>query len=153
VRELDDEEPAVDPDRFITAGAARRPGGWAYPPQLWNPREARMLSAETRGVIDEAIAELPPVQREVITLRDLLGMEADEACRVIGLTAGNQRVLLHVPAAACAVRWTPISHRSRCNVEPRGETATGRCTTTLPATPGDFHGARVSLPHLQRDLP
>ena len=90
-----DDEPAVDPDRFVPVGAPRRPGGWAAPPQPWNAPEERMLAAETRRVIDEAIAELPPAQREVIMLRDVLGMEADEACRVMSLTAGNQRVLLH----------------------------------------------------------
>ena len=94
-REVEDDEPAVDPDRFVPVGAPRRPGGWAAPPQPWNAPEERMLAAETRRVIDEAIAELPPAQREVIMLRDVLGMEADEACRVMSLTAGNQRVLLH----------------------------------------------------------
>jgi RNA polymerase sigma-70 factor, ECF subfamily len=92
---LDRDEPTVDPDRFIPADAPRWPGGWATPPQPWNAPEARMLAAETRRVIDEAIAELPPVQREVITLRDVLGMESGEACRVMSLTPGNQRVLLH----------------------------------------------------------
>ena len=94
-RELEDDAPAVDPDRFICAGASRWPGGWAAPPQPWNAPEDRMLGAETRRVIDEAIAELPQVQRGVITLRDVLGMEADEACRVMSLTPGNQRILLH----------------------------------------------------------
>jgi RNA polymerase sigma-70 factor (ECF subfamily) len=54
-----------------------------------------MLAAETRAVIDAAIAGLPPVQREVITLRDVVGMDADEVCRLMSLTDGNQRVLLH----------------------------------------------------------
>jgi RNA polymerase sigma-70 factor (ECF subfamily) len=54
-----------------------------------------MLAAETRAVLEAAIAALPPVQREVITLRDVVGMDAEEVCRTMSLTDGNQRVLLH----------------------------------------------------------
>jgi len=94
-REVDDSEPAVDADRFLPADAPRWAGHWAIAPQPWNAPEARMLASETRRVIDEAIAALPRVQREVITLRDVVGMDADEVCRMMELTDGNQRVLLH----------------------------------------------------------
>lgn len=46
-------------------------------------------------MLEEAIAELPPVQREVITLRDVEGWSAEEVCNVLDLTEVNQRVLLH----------------------------------------------------------
>jgi len=94
-RELDDDEPAVDPDRFLPADSPRWPGHWAVAPQPWNAPEEHMLASETRRVVEEAIAGLPPVQREVITRRDVVGMAADEVCRAMGLTHGNQRVLLH----------------------------------------------------------
>ena len=94
-RELDDDAPVVDADRFLPADAPRWAGHWAVAPQPWNAPEARMLAAETRAVIDAAIAGLPPVQREVITLRDVVGMDAEEVCRLMSLTDGNQRVLLH----------------------------------------------------------
>lgn len=42
-----------------------------------------------------AVADLPPAQREVFTLRDIEGLTAEEACAVLGVTANNQRVLLH----------------------------------------------------------
>jgi RNA polymerase sigma-70 factor (ECF subfamily) len=42
-----------------------------------------------------AIRELPPRQREVITLRDLQGWEAGEVCNALDLSETNQRVLLH----------------------------------------------------------
>ena len=38
---------------------------------------------------------LPPAQRAVITLRDVDGLSSEETCDVLGLTEGNQRVLLH----------------------------------------------------------
>ena len=85
-----DGEPSVDPDRFLVDGA------WATPPVRWDGvPETQLLSAETRGVIDRAIAELPPGQRAVITLGDVEGWPAAEIRNVLGLTETNQRVLLH----------------------------------------------------------
>jgi RNA polymerase sigma-70 factor (ECF subfamily) len=94
-REVGAHEPAVDADQFLAADAPRWADHWAVAPQPWNAPEERMLAAETRRVVEEAIAGLSPVQREVITLRDVVGMEAEEVCRTIGLSDGNQRVLLH----------------------------------------------------------
>ena len=43
----------------------------------------------------EAIDRLPAGQRAVIILRDIEGCEAEEACTLLGISAENQRVLLH----------------------------------------------------------
>ena len=43
----------------------------------------------------EAIERLPAGQRAVIILRDMEGCEAEEACTLLGISAENQRVLLH----------------------------------------------------------
>jgi RNA polymerase sigma-70 factor (ECF subfamily) len=94
-RELEDDEPVFGPDHFRPEDAPRWAGHWAIAPQPWNAPEARLLAAETRAVIDAAIAALPPVQREVITLRDVVGVGAEEVCRVMEISDGNQRVLLH----------------------------------------------------------
>src|SRR5688572_29375028 len=83
-------ESSVDPSRFAPAG------NWSAPPQSWEGLpEDRLLSAETRSVVDDAIARLPAMQRAVITLRDIQGLSAQEAGDVLGLTEVNQRVLLH----------------------------------------------------------
>jgi RNA polymerase sigma-70 factor (ECF subfamily) len=95
--ESDEAEPAVDPDRF-RGPDDQYPGGWlaTAAPQSWaGVPEERMLSAETRGVIAQAIAALPPAQRAVITLRDVEGWAPEEVCDHLGVTDGNQRVLLH----------------------------------------------------------
>ena len=54
-----------------------------------------MLGSETRTLIEHEIQSLPPAQRQVIELRDVEGMDSDEVCQLLGLSAGNQRVLLH----------------------------------------------------------
>jgi RNA polymerase sigma-70 factor (ECF subfamily) len=53
------------------------------------------VARETLAHIREAIATLPPSQREVITLRDIEGWTSEEVCNFLGVTETNQRVLLH----------------------------------------------------------
>jgi RNA polymerase sigma-70 factor (ECF subfamily) len=90
------EEPAVPEERFRPADASPGPGGWVDPPRPWeNAPEQRLLASEARRTILDLIAELPTGQRGVITLRDVEGLSAEEACTVLELTDANQRVLLH----------------------------------------------------------
>jgi RNA polymerase sigma-70 factor (ECF subfamily) len=72
-------------------------GRWAVPPRRWEEEspERLLARAEARAAVEAAVAELPPGQRAVITLRDVEGLESDEICRVLGITPVNQRVLLH----------------------------------------------------------
>jgi RNA polymerase sigma-70 factor (ECF subfamily) len=91
----DDGEPSVDPDRFLPAGH-QWAGHWSSFPQDWaDLPEDRILSAETRAVVDRAIAALPPTQREVITLRDVEGWTSEDVRNALDLSETNQRVLLH----------------------------------------------------------
>jgi RNA polymerase sigma-70 factor, ECF subfamily len=89
----DDGEPAVDPSRFAEEG--RWVGHWTDPPAPWARPDEQLLSAETRALIAREIDALPPAQRQVITLRDMQEMDADETCEILGVTEANQRVLLH----------------------------------------------------------
>jgi len=89
-------EPSVPADRFLPPDHPRWPGHWASAPGDWElGPEARLLSGETRDVIEAAISTLRPGQREVITLRDIEGLEAPEVCSLLSISDGNQRVLLH----------------------------------------------------------
>lgn len=81
--------PAVDPDRFGEEGM------WSTPPRPWDVPEARLLSKETREVVARAIEGLPPMQRAVISLRDVEGWSSEEVRNVLELSETNQRVLLH----------------------------------------------------------
>ena len=92
--ELD--EPAVEPERFLPADHDQWPGHWVAPVRSWAEEpEARLLSNETRACIMAAIETLPPGQRAVIQLRDVDGFPAEEVCGLLGISEGNQRVLLH----------------------------------------------------------
>jgi RNA polymerase sigma-70 factor (ECF subfamily) len=88
-------EPPVSAERFQGPGE-RHPGHWAAPPTPWDEEpEERLLSRETLAAVAEAVAQLPPAQREVITLRDLDGWTSAEVCNALSLSETNQRVLLH----------------------------------------------------------
>lgn len=91
------EEPAplVEPERFSRAGEPY-PGGWKAFPTDWRTLpESRLLSRETLDLVAGAIASLPESQQLVMTLRDVVGCGAAEVCEALGISAGNERVLLH----------------------------------------------------------
>lgn len=88
------DEPAVDPARF-QGPWDERPGSWASPPARWDDPQRRLDDDQTRAVLLGTIASLAPRQREVITLRDVLGWSETEVCTVLEVSEGNERVLLH----------------------------------------------------------
>jgi RNA polymerase sigma-70 factor (ECF subfamily) len=89
-----DDGPAVDPHRFRRLDPRTR-GQWKRPPHPWGDPEQRALDAETLETIQRAVDRLPPDQREVLTMRDLLGWSASEVCDALEVSDTNQRVLLH----------------------------------------------------------
>jgi RNA polymerase sigma-70 factor (ECF subfamily) len=81
---------AVDPSRFNAEGQ------WADPVDQWIEESERRLDAATWSpILKAALEDLPPRQRQVVLLRDVEGLSHDEACSVLGISVGNQRVLLH----------------------------------------------------------
>jgi RNA polymerase sigma-70 factor, ECF subfamily len=95
VSEGGDDGEALEPDRFLPADHPRYPGHWALGPTPWPLPEEGLLEGEKRAVIATAINALPASQREVIALRDVEGWSSEEVCEALGLSPGNQRVLLH----------------------------------------------------------
>jgi RNA polymerase sigma-70 factor (ECF subfamily) len=41
------------------------------------------------------VEEVPLAQRQVVTLRDVEGLPSGDVCSILGISEGNQRVLLH----------------------------------------------------------
>jgi RNA polymerase sigma-70 factor (ECF subfamily) len=93
--EVEGGEPSVEPDRFRGPDDPY-PGHWnSYPTDWRTLPEQRLLSKETLEVVSRAIEALPDAQRLVITMRDVTGCSAEEVCEALGVSEGNQRVLLH----------------------------------------------------------
>ncbi len=89
------DEPAFDPSMFNSSGEAWA-GHWSTLPFDWRGLpEERTTGRETLRAIGTAIDTLPPMQAEVIRLRDVLGWTSDEVRNALDLTETNQRVLLH----------------------------------------------------------
>lgn len=57
------------------------------------PAEA-LLREETRRLLRESIAALPENYREILTLRDVNGLNNAETAEILGLTLGNAKVRL-----------------------------------------------------------
>jgi RNA polymerase sigma-70 factor (ECF subfamily) len=88
--------PTFDPSVFLAADDARSPNHWSSIPSDWTGiPEDRLLGAETLRVVRETLDTLPPMQAEVLRLRDVLGWTSEEVRNALDLTETNQRVLLH----------------------------------------------------------
>jgi RNA polymerase sigma-70 factor, ECF subfamily len=79
---------------------------WFSLAQRDNTPESAVLSREILLQLDRAISVLPPRQRQVVTMREISGMSAEEVCAALGISAANQRVLLHRARAALRVALT-----------------------------------------------
>lgn len=98
-----DDGPAVEPSAFSADGR------WtSAPPRLESDPQTSLLSAELREHLLRAVDELAPGQRAVITLRDLVGLPADEVCELLELSDVNQRVLLHRARARVRAALVPL---------------------------------------------
>lgn len=91
----DDAGSGFGPECFEGPGG-EYPGHWSTPRTPWSEDPvAATLAGETRELVARAVAELPESQRTVITLRDVEGWTGPEVAATLGISEGNQRVLLH----------------------------------------------------------
>jgi RNA polymerase sigma-70 factor, ECF subfamily len=92
----DTREAAVDSDRFFPAQHPRWGGMWTTLVDGWEhvPHDV-LASTEARDKITEAVRALPANYATVFTLRDIEGWDGSEVCALLGISAENQRVLLH----------------------------------------------------------
>ena len=77
-------------DRFDGSGA------WVTPPVPWSDQvEDRLVADRLARRVREILPSLPDGQRQVLVLRDIEGVAPGDVCELLGVTDGNQRVLLH----------------------------------------------------------
>jgi RNA polymerase sigma-70 factor (ECF subfamily) len=86
---------SVDSSRFLPADDPEWPGHWAAPPPSLGSFAEALLDPELAAVLESSIADLPELERLVVTLRDAEGWSAEDVCELLGLSEGHQRVLLH----------------------------------------------------------
>lgn len=92
---VDDFEGLGEP--MVSSGKFNDKGHWTSPPSIWHGDSPESLLAGTQlqSVIDKALNELQPIQRSVVTLRDIQGLDMDSICKILDVSESNARVLLH----------------------------------------------------------
>lgn len=91
---LDGSQPG---ERAVPASDFRSDGHWAETPLLWDELDperiigGRQLWQHVLAVLET----LPAGQKTVLVMRDMEGQSAEDACELLGISAENQRVMLH----------------------------------------------------------
>lgn len=102
-RRSDDAEIAAFTGSTVEASRFRPPGQrWAghwksgeQPSPFPDTPEGSVLGRELADVARAALDTLPERQRQVVTMRDMLGFDSAEVCELLDISVANQRVLLH----------------------------------------------------------
>ena len=70
-------------------------GRWRAPPAAWSDPELALSCSRFRRAFDAQLTKLPALQSRAFVMRELMGQEPDEICRMLGITHSNLWVLLH----------------------------------------------------------
>jgi RNA polymerase sigma-70 factor (ECF subfamily) len=73
----------------VAWGALGEAAGWGQDP------EAQAAAVEQRACVRQALQRLSESDREVIMMRDLLGLSGEEAARALGLSVAAEKSRLH----------------------------------------------------------
>jgi RNA polymerase sigma-70 factor, ECF subfamily len=77
-------------------GRFSKDGWWVTPPAHWADEAIERITApDLAARARRLIEDLPTGQRQVVTLHDVEGLSSAEVCDILGISEGNQRVLLH----------------------------------------------------------
>ena len=87
---LDDEADLEDFDGLFKAS-----GAWATPPADWGDPEAALDQRQFFEVMELCLEKLPPKTARVFVMREVMGLESDEICKELGITANNLWVILY----------------------------------------------------------
>ena len=89
-------DPSIETIPAVDAACFDAQGQWADPVEHWTERSEDRVDASTWApILKSALDELPPRQRQMVLLRDVEGLSSNEACAALGISEGNQRILLH----------------------------------------------------------
>lgn len=90
-----EEDSRIEPERVPTSSQVTSPRATSPTTYHENTPERLLGSKQSLVQIEQAIQALPSNQRQVIILRDIEGLDSEEICQILNITATNQRVLLH----------------------------------------------------------
>ena len=94
-REFNVDLPAEDFQAY--PGRFGEDGEWSSPPREWgyNSPEDLLQEQNLLDCLHKHLGILPSNQRLALELRDIEGLELDDICNMLDITASNARVLLH----------------------------------------------------------
>jgi RNA polymerase sigma-70 factor (ECF subfamily) len=86
----------AEPGRAVDLASFDDSGSWRTPVEAWGEdADARLDAAKWTPILKAGLAVLPERQRQVVLLRDVEGLSSEDVCDVLGISTGNQRLLLH----------------------------------------------------------
>jgi RNA polymerase sigma-70 factor (ECF subfamily) len=81
----------------VTVDRFKSNGMWQTPPNSWQAEtpESLLASEQLRGKMEQVVDQLPEMQKTVLILREIEGLEMEEICKILDISESNSRVLLH----------------------------------------------------------
>jgi len=92
-------------DRFQPSGA------WSSPPHQWqeDSPEALLTAEHLQDCLQRLMREMPDNQRVLLEMRDAGGIDFDQICNALEISASNARVLLHRCTGSVISTGGPLS--------------------------------------------
>ena len=70
-------------------------GAWDSPPAEWGDPEQALNRSQFFDIMDFCLEKLPPNTARVFMMREVMGLESDEICKELAITANNLWVILY----------------------------------------------------------
>ena len=70
-------------------------GAWDSPPADWGDPEQALNRRQFFDIMDFCLDKLPPNTARVFMMREVMGLEGDEICKELAITANNLWVILY----------------------------------------------------------
>ncbi len=94
-----------DPEKDYFDGS----GHWQHDCPGWDGMAAKRLDdRRLLAVIGEKLGQLPHIHREILLMKEVDGLEADDICAALEITPGNYRLRLHRARAALRAAVAPV---------------------------------------------